>query len=98
MSNVILLNPFEVPADQVDDCLAYWDEAAELMRRAPGFVSTALHQALDPATRFQLINRAEWETPAHFRAAVTSPSFRALTRRNEGRFQYYPGLYRVVRT
>ncbi len=98
MPNVILLNPFEVPPEQLDDCIGYWDEAAAIMRRAPGFISTALHQAIDPSTRFQLINRAEWATPADFQAALSSADFAALTERNKGRFQYYPGLYRVVRT
>ena len=98
MPNVILMNPFEVPPERVDDCLAYWEDAAAIMRRAPGFVSTALHQAIDPAARFALINRAEWESLTHFQAAVTSADFQALTARNKGRFQYYPGLYRVVRT
>lgn len=97
MTDAILLNAFDIPADQLDDALAYWEEAAEIMRAADGFISTDLHQALSPETRFQLVNRAEWRSPAHFQAAISSPAFTAFAERHAGRFTYYPGLYKIVR-
>ncbi|HEU0220813.1 MAG TPA: antibiotic biosynthesis monooxygenase family protein [Paracoccaceae bacterium] len=98
MSPVILLNPFEVPPGMEDATLAYWEEAAQILRRQPGYLSTALHQSIDGSARFALVNRAEWESPEAFQAAIASPAFRALTGRNQGRFHYFPGLYRVIRT
>ena len=65
------------------------------MRRRPGFAGTRLHRALSPEARFGFVNVAEWESPRHFRAAVTSPEFAAMTR---GGPQGYPSLYEVVRT
>jgi quinol monooxygenase YgiN len=93
----ILLNAFDLTADRIDDAVAYWEEAAEIMRRADGFLATDLHRALSPETRFQLVNRAEWQSPAHFQKAIESPDFTAFARRHEGRFTYYPGLYQIVR-
>lgn len=97
MTTAILLNAFEVRPDQIADALAYWEEAAEIMRAADGFLSTELHQALSPEARFQLVNRAEWQSPGHFQAAIESPAFTAFAKRHEGRFTYYPGLYRIIR-
>ena len=36
MSNVILINPFEVPEGKEEACLAIWEAAAEYMRKQPG--------------------------------------------------------------
>ena len=96
--NVILLNPFEIPTDKQEEVVSYWEEAAHLLKRAPGYVSTALHRSIDDNARFHLINRAEWEGPQAFYAAVQTPEFRALVEANKGRYQYYPGLYQVIRT
>ncbi len=98
MSNVILLNAFEVPDGATDASTAYWEEGADLMRKAPGYVSTALHRAIDDNARFQLINRAEWTSPEAFYAAVQAPEFTAFTERHKGDFTYFPGLYRVIRS
>jgi heme-degrading monooxygenase HmoA len=98
MSKVILLNPFEVPKEREQEALGYWEEAANLLKRAPGYISTALHQAIDDNARFRLINCAEWESPEAFYAAVQTSEFDSLVERNKGKYQYYPGLYRVIRT
>ena len=95
MGNVILINPFEVPLDRGDDFLAGWSQAADYMRRRPGFAGTRLHRALSPEARFGFVNVAEWESPQHFRAAVTSPEFAAMTK---GGPPGYPSLYEIVRT
>ena len=98
MSNVILLNPFEIPKGMEEEVLSYWEEAAQLMKRAPGYISTALHRSIDDNARFHLINRAEWESPEAFYAAVQTPEFNTLVERNKGKYQYYPGLYQVIRS
>lgn len=97
MSNVVLINPFEVPAGKEDECLAMWEQAADYMRRQPGFVSTRLHRALSPDARFTFINVAEWESAAHFQAAIGSEEFQQLTAGSLEAFPHYPGLYEMIR-
>ena len=94
MGNVILINPFEVPLERGDDFLAGWSQAADYMRRQPGFAGTRLHRALSPEARFGFVNVAEWESPRHFQAAVTTPEFQEMT---EGGPPGSPSLYEVVR-
>ena len=95
MGNVILINPFEVPAASGDEFVANWGGAADYMRRQEGFAGTRLHRALSPDARFGFINIAEWESPQHFQAAVTTPEFAEMTK---GGPPSYPSLYEVVRT
>ena len=66
------------------------------MRRQPGYVSTRLHKALDPKTRFQLVNLARWESVEHFAAASGAPEFQRLVGPHMEEYPHYPGLYRVV--
>ena len=94
MTNVILINPFEVPEGREEEALALWDRVAAYMRRQPGFVRTTLHRAISPGARFHLVNVAEWESAEHFAAAVGSAEFRDLT---AGAVPHYPALYEVVR-
>ncbi|HEX2527383.1 MAG TPA: antibiotic biosynthesis monooxygenase family protein [Geminicoccus sp.] len=98
MSEVILINPFEVPDGAEADALAYWDRAADHLRRQPGFVSTRLHRALGPGARFPLVNLAVWRSSADFLQAVTSPPFQRLSADGRERFPHYPALYEVVRS
>ena len=95
MESVVLINPFEVPAD-VDDArfLAGWEAAADYLRAQPGFLAARLHRAVSPNARFRFVNVAEWRSPQEFQAAVTSEGFRALA---NGTPPNYPSLYEVVR-
>ena len=79
--SVVLINPFEVPAGQEAEFLKQWSEAAEHLRHAPGFLSTQLHESLDPQARFRFINVAEWESPQHFQAAMRAEAFQEIARR-----------------
>lgn len=97
MSSVILINSFEIPEGQEDEVISYWEEAAQLMRSAPGYISTALHKAVDENARFQLVNRAEWESAEAFYAAVQTPEFIAFAERNKGKYHYFPGVYTIIR-
>jgi heme-degrading monooxygenase HmoA len=94
MSTVVLINPFEVPAGQEGEFLAQWRQAAEHLRHAPGFVSTRLHESLDPQAKFRFVNVAEWESPQHFQAAMRSEAFQQIARKMP--FAASPALYRVV--
>jgi len=92
--SVVLVNAFEVPHSQEETFLADWQHAANWMRQQPGFVSSRLHQSLDPDAEFRYVNVAEWESADHFRKAAASPEFQ---RRISGMAaRAHPALYRVV--
>lgn len=94
MQTVTLINPFEVTEGQEEQFLEAWREAAAYLRQAPGFVSTRLHQSLDPRAKFRFINVAEWESAQHFQAAVRAEAFQEIARKMP--FAGNPALYRVV--
>ena len=94
MQTVTLINSFEVPAGREEEFLKAWHEEAEHLRHAPGFLSTRLHESLDPKAAFRFINVAEWESAQHFREAIGSEAFQQLSRKNP--FTPHPALYRVV--
>jgi heme-degrading monooxygenase HmoA len=98
MSNVILINPFEVPKDKADECLDFWERAAEYLKQQPGFISTRLHRAISPDARFHFVNVAEWESAEHFQAAVGSEAFKKIIDPYMEVFPHYPGLYELIRT
>jgi heme oxygenase (mycobilin-producing) len=60
---VVLVNAFEVPDGQEERFLADWQHAADWMRQQPGFISSRLHQSLDPEAEFRYVNVAEWSPP-----------------------------------
>jgi heme oxygenase (mycobilin-producing) len=94
MPNSILINPFEVPQGQEEEFLRHWHAAATQMRGAPGFISTRLHQSLNPQAKFRFINVAEWESPQHFQAAILTKAFQEIARKMP--FAGYPALYQVI--
>ena len=96
MSTVVLINAFEVPAEQDAAFLRGWEAARDFMQRQAGYLSTRLHRSLDPAARFRFINIAEWASPADFQAALNHPEF--VQMRQASPFAHYPSLYQVVRT
>ncbi len=94
MQTVILINPFEVPAGEEEHFLQAWHEAAEHLRQTPGFLSTRLHESVDPQAKFRFVNVAEWESPQHFQAAMRTEAFQQI--RQKMPFTAYPALYRAV--
>jgi heme oxygenase (mycobilin-producing) len=94
---VVLINVFEVPADQAEQFIAAWEQTREFMRAQPGYLETALHHALTPDTDFLFVNIARWRTPEAFAAAIGSPEFRKVAADIVG-YRQHPGLYRIVRT
>ena len=95
MSTAVLINAFEVSPGQDEAFLRGWEAARDFMQRQPGYLSTRLHQSLDPTARFRFINVAEWATPADFQAALNHPEFVAM--RQAIPFAHYPSMYQVVR-
>lgn len=72
-SPAILVNVFEVDAQDEEALLRAWEGDANWMKQQPGYISTQLHRAVG-ASRLYL-NYAVWESVAHFRAAFTHPDF-----------------------
>ena len=95
-STVVLINAFGVPMGEDESFLRGWEAARDVMQRQAGYVSTRLHQSLDPTARFRFINVAEWQSPADFQAALNHPEFVQL--RQAIPFAHYPSVYQVVRT
>lgn len=74
-TNVVLVNVFTLDAADEQAFLLAWQDDAALMKRQPGFISTQLHRAIGPSPTY--LNNAVWQSTADFRAAFTSPEFRA---------------------
>lgn len=97
MSNIIVINPFEIPQGMEAEALASWETFAAYFREQPGYVSTKLHRAVNPDARFHLVNVAEWESPEAFEAALNNPALQEVAAKLEHDFPHYPGLYEIVR-
>ena len=95
---VILINPFEVPEGKEEDALAFWEKAADFMRRQPGYLSTRLHKSIVSWARFHYINIAEWESVEHFENVMNSEEFKNLVGPYMKEFPHFPGVYEVIRT
>ena len=94
---VTLINPFEVPEGREAEALAEWEAAAVFLRKQPGYISTKLHEAIAPGSKFHFINVAQWESAEAFQAAVTNPEFQELTKSTVENFPHYPALYQMIR-
>jgi heme oxygenase (mycobilin-producing) len=92
--SVVLINAFEVPDGQEERFLADWQHAAEWMRQQPGFVSSRLHQSLDPDAEFRYVNVAEWESADRFGTAAASAEFQQ--RISGMNVVAHPALYQVI--
>ncbi len=94
---LILINAFEVPAEEAGQFIAAWEQTRDYLATQPGYVDTALHQAVMPGADFQFVNIGRWQSTEDFQAAISSPGFRESAAGLAG-YRPHPGLYRVVRT
>lgn len=94
---VTLINVFEIEEGKLDAALAMWTASRDLLQQQPGYISTALHQALMPDARFQLINIAQWESAEAFQNAMqTLRAERGERNMIEG-VKGNPALYHVIK-
>lgn len=93
---LVLINAFEVPSDEAEQFITAWEKTRDYLQSQPGYVDTALHQAVTPVTDFQFVNVGRWQTAEDFLAATQSPGFRESAAGLAG-YRPHPGLYRVVR-
>jgi heme oxygenase (mycobilin-producing) len=94
---LVLINAFEVPADEAGQFIAAWEKTRDYLQSQPGYVDTALHQAVTPGAEFQFVNVARWESAESFGAATQHPGFRESAAGLAG-YRPHPALYRIVRT
>jgi heme-degrading monooxygenase HmoA len=94
---LVLINVFEVPAGEAEQFIAAWEKTRDYLSAQPGYIDTALHQAIAPDADFQFVNVARWRTAEEFLAATQRPEFLDSA---IGLVAYplHPSLYRVVRT
>lgn len=94
---VVLINSFEVPADEADAFIAAWEKTRDYLETQPGYIDTALHQAFASDAEFQFVNIAHWRSAEEFAAAIQSQGMRETSAGLAG-YRPHPALYRIVRT
>jgi heme-degrading monooxygenase HmoA len=72
---VILINKFNVKAEDVAALLAAWAADAAWMKQQPGYISTQLHRGIGGSGVF--LNYAVWESVEDFQRAFQHPEFQA---------------------
>ena len=95
---ITLINVFEIRPDDVERFMQQWRERADFLGRQPGFRSLRLHRALNPDSRFQLVNVAEWDSAEALQAATAQDFFQQSAQRSmrELAVAAHPAVYRVV--
>src|SRR5690348_18050207 len=63
---LVLINVFEVPAEEAEQFIAAWEKMRDYLKSQPGYIDTALHQAIAPEADFQFVNVAHWRTAEEF--------------------------------
>ena len=93
---MVLINPFVVPPDALDETIAMWEQARAFLAAQPGYISTKLHQAVSPDAQYLLINVANWESIETFQAAIAALRSQAALPKIDGVIPA-PQLYTVIR-
>lgn len=97
MAECIAIVAYEVLHEDRQRFLDSWERANAILKAQPGFVSTALHQAVSANPDFRFVNVSTWETDDAFRAATQDPGFQTAA----GRLNPYPihaAAYEVIRS
>src|ERR1700759_675022 len=94
---VTFINSFEVSGPDAEGFIISWEKSRAYLESPPGYISTALHQAVAPNAEFQFENIARWQTAEDFMSAIQSPGFREAAAGLAG-YPAHPALYGVVRT
>ncbi len=81
---VVLINTFVVPEGSDEAAIRFWEQARDFLKEQPGYISTQLHQSLQPDATFLLVNVAVWESPEAFQTASQRMSHEIDLPRIEG--------------
>lgn len=92
----ILINPFEVPVDKLNEAILMWEQGRDSLQNQPGYISTALHLSIADDARFRLINVAKWESVESFTVASKKMQAESVLPKIEGVIPS-PALYTVIR-
>jgi heme-degrading monooxygenase HmoA len=94
---VVLMNGFVVAPERDDAFKALWDQTSRYFMARPGFVSLRLHRAVSAEAPHRWVNVATWESEDDYRAAHSTPEFRAVvTAPGWEEFPSSPQLFEVV--
>ncbi|PSJ81495.1 antibiotic biosynthesis monooxygenase family protein [Neisseria iguanae] len=93
---VTLINVFEVPQGKVDEAIVSWEKSRDFLAKQPGYINTRLHRNIDADGKYQLINIAQWASPAEFQAATAKMRQELNNPLPEGTVAT-PALYEVTR-
>lgn len=88
---------YEVRNEDRERFLNAWEKARDHLKEQPGYLSSALHQAVSSNPDFRFVNIARWRSADDFRTATQSHVFREAA----GSLEAYPihaSVYEVVRT
>jgi hypothetical protein len=94
-AEVVLINAFEVPEGRREATVAAWEDARDFLAAQPGYIATALHGAVTPDARFELVNVARWESVEAFAAATGAMRAAGVFVPPEGVIPH-PALYTVI--
>lgn len=91
---VVLIEPFEVPAEADDEFRASWSRTRNGLARAQGYLGTRLYRSAEPAD-FRFVDVARWSSPLMVARAFArgDPEEAAA----QMPFASHPALYTVVR-
>ena len=88
---------YEVAHEDSERFLASWEKTNEALKEQPGFLSTALHQAVSANPDFRFVNVSCWESADAFRAATCSQEFQSASARLQP-FSLHASAYEVIRS
>jgi len=94
-NSVVLINPFEVPQGKEAETLAAWQKSRDFLKTQPGYISTRLHQNIDPNGKYHFVNVARWRSAEEFKAA-TAKMHQALPDNKPEGVTASPGLFKVI--
>ena len=94
-NSVVLINTFEVPQGKEAEALAAWQKARDFLKTQPGYISTRLHQNIDPNVKYHLVNVARWRSAEDFKAAAAKMNQALPNNKPEG-VTASPGLFKVI--
>ena len=91
---IVLINTFTVNPADAAAMLETWRQDSGVMKAQPGFIAAQLHAGVADSGVF--VNRAVWESAAHFRAALANPDFHAAIAQTPAGTIARPHVFRTI--
>ncbi len=75
MARITTIVHFEVPAENVDQFFAFWqDHIEDNVSKQPGLIDGIFHRGIDPDGPFQFINVAHWDSSEQLASGLQATS------------------------